>query len=464
MIQRNWVCTCGAADGQPCFLGVKQSKLYLNSMNAKAVACLSLTLILFFQASLAQPKNDSLMLSLLQHASSPYIREMLENNQAYRCQIIYTQINRDKKNRPSFRNYYFNTDRNLYFNPASMVKLPLAFLSMEKMNRLRKWGVQPESIMLFDSSYAGQVQLYYDSTSESGRPTLAQFIRKAFLISDNDAYNRMYQFVSQGAINRSLHQKGYPDIRITRQFMGYTDEGNRHTNPIRFLDTYGNLQYIQPPAYNTDSFDFSRKIFLGEGHWDRNDSLIRAPFDFTRHNNVPLEDLQRMLQSVLFPASVKKKQRFKIDNGNRLFLLKYLSQYPSETSYPKYDTGIFYDSYVKFFFRDSSHRMPEQVRVFNKVGWAYGFLTDVSYVADFSNQVEYMLSATIYVNKDGVLNDGKYEYDSMGHPFLRALGQLIYEYEKQRPRAYRPRLSEFNLSYDHRDPTDTRPSIRIADN
>jgi hypothetical protein len=38
--------------------------------------------------------------------------------------------------------------------------------------------------------------------------------------------------------------------------------------------------------------------------------------------------------------------------------------------------------------------MPEQVRVFNKVGWAYGFLTDISYVADFKNDIEFMLTAT----------------------------------------------------------------------
>jgi len=31
--------------------------------------------------------------------------------------------------------------------------------------------------------------------------------------------------------------------------------------------------------------------------------------------------------------------------------------------------------------------------VFNKPGWTYGFLTDVAYVVDFKNKVEFMLSA-----------------------------------------------------------------------
>ncbi len=64
---------------------------------------------------------------------------------------------------------------------------------------------------------------------------------------------------------------------------------------------------------------------------------------------------------------------------------------------PKYDTSVFYDSYVKFFFRDSTRKMPDGVRVFNKVGWSYGFLTDVSYVADFKNNIEYIKAETVYV-------------------------------------------------------------------
>src|SRR6185436_297005 len=131
--------------------------------------------------------------------------------------------------------------------------------------------------------------------------------------------------------------------------------------------------------YNRDSFDFSREYKLGKGYLNANDSLINEPIDFTRANNFPLEDMQQQLQSVLFPSSVPSIQRFQLEKKDYDFLYRFLSQYPSETDYPKYDTGAFYDSYVKFFFRQGSHAMPQHVRVFNKVGWAYGCLTDVSY-------------------------------------------------------------------------------------
>jgi len=171
-----------------------------------------------------------------------------------------------------------------------------------------------------------------------------------------------------------------------------------------------------------------------------------------------------MLHSVLFPNSVPPKQRFSLSKDDQEFLCRYLSQYPSETPDPKYDTAKFYDSYVKFFFRDSTHRMPAHVRVFNKAGWSYGFLIDVSYVADYKNRVEFMLAATVYVNSDEVLNDGKYEYNTIGYPFLYQLGQTIYQYELTRKRKFRPDLSAFQMVYEHRDSNDQRPSLKEVDN
>jgi hypothetical protein len=258
-------------------------------------------------------------------------------------------------------------------------------------------------------------------------------------------------------------QLGYPDIRITRRFMRMTPEENRHTNPIRFINEDGTIIYQQPAAYNTDSFDFSHVYKMGNAHYNPDDSLIHEPIDFTMANNLPLENMQQLLQAVLFPNSVKPKQRFRLTKEDNDFLYRFLSQYPSETNYPKYDTGAYYDSYVKFFFRQGGHMMPDHIRVFNKVGWAYGCLTDVSYVVDFKNKVEFMLAVTIYVNSDGIMNDDKYDYKTIGWPFLYKAGQTIYRYELNRPRKYIPDLSSFKMEYQKRK-EDGRPAIKDADN
>jgi len=404
------------------------------------------------------------MAGLLRSDTSALVRKLINNPDDYRIQIIYTRIDRDKNNRPSFKNYYFHVNRDFYFYPASTVKLPLSLLSLEKLNRLQKKGVDKYTRMAYDSSFSGQRALMRDSTSSDGYPSIAQFIRKALLISDNDAYNRMYEFVGQQQINRRLDSLGFQDIRIVRQFMPLNEWENRHTNAIRFLDSEGNPVYLQPPAVNEDSFDFSRRYVVGRGYMDAKDSLIHEPKDFSRHNRIPLEDLQQILQRTLFPASYPVEKRFGLLPEDYAFLRRYLSQYPSETPFPKYDTAEFYDSYVKYFFQKGGRQIPENIRVFNKVGWSYGFLTDVSYIVDFKNRIEFMLTAVVYANEDGILNDEVYEYETVALPFLYRIGQDFYQYDLKRKRKFRPGLREFEIRYEKRDPSDTRPSVKVVDN
>ncbi len=425
---------------------------------------LSVLCCFFYALVLAQPKTDVLLERILAESKSAVLKQVLQHPDEYRPQIIYTQINRDKNNKPSFTNFNYNVDSLLYFNPASTVKLPLALLSLEKLGAMHIAGVDNYTPMQFDSGYNTLKPEYKDSTAETGLPSIAQFIRKAFLVSDNDAYNRMYEFVGQQTINRQLHAKGYADARIAKHFYRMTEDQNRHTNPIRFIKPDGTTIYEQPPAYNTDSFDFSHTNLLGIGYYDSNDSLVHAPMNFTRHNNVGLRSYQQMLQSVMFPYSVPEKQRFNLTVDDYRFLYQYLSQLPSETNYPKYDTAEFYDSYVKFFFMDSvNKKMPEGIRVFNKVGWAYGFLTDISYVVDFKHNIEYMLTATVYANSDGILNDDKYDFETVAHPFMYAVGQAVYQYELQRKRTYKLDLSAFKIKYEKRV-DDRRAVIKQVDN
>jgi hypothetical protein len=392
--------------------------------------------------------------SILQH--------VLEHPETYRLQLIYTQINRDAVNQPSLTNYYYHVDSLQYFNPASTVKLPLALLSLEKLHTLKKYGVDMHTAMQIDSSYSGQSAMLRDSTSENGFPSIAHFIKKVFLISDNIAYNRLYEFLGQETINRRFHAMGYPDFRITRRFVRMNEDENRHTNAIRFISSSGKLLYRQPPAYNRDAFNFSHINKMGEAHY-RNDSLIHAPIDFTTANNVTLYHLQQCLQSVSFPESMPAEKRFGLTKQDYKFIYRFLSQYPSETDYPKYDTSVYYDSYVKFFFKSGGKTIPQHIRVFNKTGWAYGCMTDVSYIVDFKNKIEFMLTATIYVNSDGVMNDDKYDYDTVGLPALYQLGQHLYKYELERVRKYQPDLSTFEMKYT-KQKNDGRETIKEADN
>jgi hypothetical protein len=398
-------------------------------------------------SAVAQDKADKWLDSLLRKNGSPLLINILNHSDSFRCQLIYTKIDRDKKNTPHFTNYRYRVSSQEYFNPASTVKMPLAFLALEKLNTLKRYGVSRSTPMLTDSSYSRQTSVTTDTTAANNLPSIAHYIKKIFLVSDNDAYNRLYEFIGQQTINEQLWKKRYPEMRITRRFVTMNEDENRHTNKIRFVEN-GKLLYEQAPAYNTVPFDFGEKKLLGSAHYNRNDELINQPMDFTTHNNAPLDNLRQMLQSVLFPESVSAKQRFDLTEDDYRFLYQYMSMLPSESDHPKYDTAEFFDSYTKFFmFKSGRSKIPSHIRIFNKTGWSYGFLIDVAYIVDFKNQVEFMLSGAIYVNSDDILNDNKYEYDETGYPFFKEVGNIIYKYELERPRKHKPDLKKFELQY-----------------
>ncbi len=396
----------------------------------------------------AQQKTNKWLQQLLYSNASPLLTHILNEPDSFQYQIIYTQINRDRKNQPHFKNFYLHVDSNQYFNPASTVKLPTALIALEKLNELNIPGLNMNTIMLTDSAYNKQEKVWTDSTAPNNLPSIAQYIKRIFLISDNDAYNRLYEFVGQQTLNEKLWQKGYTGTRITRRFVQMDEEENKHTNPIRFVQN-DSLVYAQPGAYSKVQFDFSKKHLVGIGYYDNDSNLIMQPKDFTRHNLFPLEDMQRMLQAVLFPGSVSQQKRFNLTDEQYKFLYKYMSQYPSETVYPKYDTAEYFNSYTKFFFfRANKGMIPSYIRSFNKAGWTYGFLADIAYIVDFKNHVEFMLTATIYTNHDGILNDDKYDYEDVGYPFFQEVGNIIYNYELHRKRKHQPDLSRFLIKYD----------------
>src|SRR5215470_7324846 len=85
---------------------------------------LAIFFIALFAQSNAQEKTDAWLEQLLRVKASSSLLQVLDQPDTFQYQIIYTQITRDKNNQPQFKNFYVHVDRNRYFNPASMVKLP----------------------------------------------------------------------------------------------------------------------------------------------------------------------------------------------------------------------------------------------------------------------------------------------------------------------------------------------------
>ncbi|TAL41028.1 MAG: hypothetical protein EPN92_13595, partial [Chitinophagaceae bacterium] len=121
-----------------------------------------------------------------------YFDSLIAKKDEYRLQIIYTQIDRGKNNMARFTDHYFNINGSQYFYPASTVKFPIAVLALQKLNELNIPGLDRNTTMITETSFSGQTAVYNDPTAEDGRPTIAQYIKKILLVSDNDASSRLY--------------------------------------------------------------------------------------------------------------------------------------------------------------------------------------------------------------------------------------------------------------------------------
>src|SRR3984957_9735751 len=392
-------------------------------------------------------KTDAFLENLLKQY--PEFGKILQNKDSLKIQIIYTQIDRDTHDNPSFKNYYFNVDSTKYFYPASTVKLPVALLALQKLNELRLPELDKKSTLITENDYNGQTAVYNDPTTSDGKPSVANYVKKIFLVSDNDAFNRLYEFLGQEYINQRLQKMGYADAQILHRLsIPLSEDENRHTNPITFYNPSGKLLYKQPMQISQQKFAV-RNDSLGIGYYNNDSQLINQPMNFSKKKRICLADLHNILRAVLFPNSVPVSQRFNLSNEDYQFVYQYMSQYPPETNYPPYDSANYWDAFGKLLYWGSEKAtLPKNIRIFNKEGDAYGFLTDVSYIVDFDKKVEFMLSATIYCNGDGILNDDKYDYETVGLPFMKQLGRIIYDFELKRKRNYAPDLYGFKIKYD----------------
>jgi len=375
-----------------------------------------------------------------------YFASVLSNPE-HKIQIIYTRIDRRSNGLPRFTDFYFNVNDAAYFYPASTVKLPVAALALQKLNELNIPGLDKNAMMITEAEYSGQTEVFNDPTTPDGRPTIAHYIKKILLVSDNDAFNRLYEFLGQEYINSTLHNMGYKEAQVIHRLdISLTEDENRHSNPVRFFDSSGKVIFEKPLEKSGLAYA-NRNTKMGKGYY-RGGVLVNEPFDFSKKNRLSLRSLHSIVRSILFPESVPVKQKFNLSKDDYDFLRRYMSMMPQESDYPYYDRENYWDTYVKFLFYGSEKNMAKDgIRVFNKVGDAYGFLIDAAYINDFKNGVEFMLSAVIHCNSDGIFNDDKYDYDEVGFPFLKNLGQAIYQHEINRVRKHKPDLSQFRFDY-----------------
>ena len=361
-------------------------------------------------------------------ASHPGLRPVVDRAAEHRLQVVVGLVGEGAGGRPVLVQHGFRLGAE-YVYPASTVKLFAAVAALERLAELRRETGLPldlDTPLVVHPLFADEeIEDADPSNLAGGRITVRHEVRKLFLVSDNRAFNRLYELVGQDRLAASLARAGLEGARIVhrldesrseadnRRFPGidFAGPGFRHTLPERESPPL-------PPAPPLPG------LTAGHAHLAGGE-LVPEPFDFSAKNRFPLAELQRGLCMVVRPDVDCGGPGFVLSPDDRAVLLEAMRQLPRESANPLYDPADYPDAYVKFVLPGLRRVAADRLEVYDKTGQAYGFTTENAYVVDRATGRAFFLAATLYTNADGVLNDDRYEYAETAFPFLADLGEAV---------------------------------------
>lgn len=419
----------------------------------------------------------------------PEFSKIFKKHKDFRLEIMVTQIDRNTANGiERLKRYHFG-DSLSYFYPASIVKLPASIFLLEKIREQLKNG-SVESFVYFDSAlfcgnnrYENYYPLYHRVTQkESFRDfakrmhvpadyvfklnghlhpdsllplntsirlsewkyqlTLRDLLIAMLVYSDNDAFNKVYEIISQDFLLMRFRELNYKS-RIVRRLM-YCPPGSDTLAPEYTLtdrDSVTVLVQTRSKSISSRMRFESEPVLVGKRHME-GDRLVKGGKDFANHNWVRLNEMHYLLEKLVLHEHIDQDKRLRIGPFEQRTLLRLLGNHPREIT--RMRTKSFDglpDAYLNFLlFGGTEENIPDHLRSINVAGWAFGFTTDCAYIIDTKTKSEIFISARIYTNKDKVIGNDKYEYDKIARPFLKRLGQVILEKEQKREKETLPHL------------------------
>ena len=209
-----------------------------------------------------QTVRDDLLQKILKDKSEQ-LDEVMNNPSRYNFQLIYTRV--VKRNSESvFEERSLNKDK-FYFNPASLIKFPLAVLAMEYMQQLKNNGVLLQHfIKLHTCSCDKETENY---VNRSWHPTLEQFLREMMIMSDNDAYNLFFDLLGMDKFNERIRQIGYDGIKMSNRFTAGCSNQNIYSGGIDFLSDDSLKIYEIPCDTSIMNFSLDKKYPLSYGRF-----------------------------------------------------------------------------------------------------------------------------------------------------------------------------------------------------
>ena len=348
-----------------------------------------------------------------------FLRSILKDKDKYEIQILYTEVSKNSIGQSEFSDFQFQLNDEKYFYPASTIKLPIAVMALSKINELRAEGstITPKSKIKLSLINNNQEIILKDSIT-----SFQNLIADVFLVSDNSASNVLIDFIGYNYFNSSMSNSGFENTYLNHKF-----NPDPYVDSTWIISTLDN-EIISSNANQIPVLASSNISNLKKGEKRFIDGEIKnESLDFSSKNRSSLTDMHNIIKNLIYPEISISKFNLNVEDYD--FLRYWMSRFTYEDLGAKYiGDAKFFKSYNKFFIHGTDTILNNtDIRVYNKIGQAYGTSTDSAYIKNYKEDVEFFLTATIYTNKNKIINDNIYEYGEAAIPFLSRLSKALYK-------------------------------------
>ena len=380
----------------------------------KQLACLLLSIILFGCSLETNPIKSSFR-------KNDFLKEIIKEKEDYEIQILLTKIDQ-YNSKVDFQEYKYQLDDNKYFYPASTIKLPIVVLTLKKINELRSKGSE---ITLKSKITLNYKDDYSELVIRDSITSFQNLIADVFLVSDNSASNILIDFIGYNYFNHEMENAGFDKTYLNHKFN--PDPYVNSTWQISDLDNNiissinDNQKIIKADEKTNGLEKGERRYFKGE--------ILEESLNFSEKNRSSITDMHNLIKYIFYPEIFDSTNTFNLNVEDYDFLRYWMSRFTYEDIGEKFiGDENFFETYNKFFIHgDEQSVSNEQIRVYNKIGQAYGTSIDNALIKNYQDNIEFILTATIYTNKNKVINDNLYEYEEIAEPFLAKLSRGIYQ-------------------------------------
>ncbi len=244
-------------------------------------------------------ENITLLETILQK------NNQLEQAKQWQYKALFIKVN-PTQNSPKLTYYYYqsirkDTNNNQiqdsedqgFFNPASTVKVGISTLTLEKLHNLNLPRETKYKI-------AGTSQWY----------SLEEDIKKALVISDNQATNRLILFLGFNHLNSRMNSLGFNYYSVNRLMLNQGTLVDSPAFELKFQD-----QIIQQPPQKTTQKPTCFEVGKTIG------------------NCATARDLAEILMALIQPEFSLAKNQFNLREEDRLWLQKIMSKKPRELGF-----------------------------------------------------------------------------------------------------------------------------------